>query len=113
MEPEGKGVKVASNSSHGVPAMMQPKAIIQGFNGRGNIKDAEMSEVYKMIRKKDKMLEEENKRLNFILHQQEITMEAGREMENEYHQRIREYDHTQMPFAFRVQPIQPNLHERI
>ena len=36
------------------------------------------------------------------------------QMENEYHhQRVRDYQQSHMPFAFRVQPIQPNLHERI
>ncbi|KAJ4835940.1 Agamous-like MADS-box protein mads9 [Turnera subulata] len=61
-----------------------------------------------------KNLEEEGKRLSFILQQQEMAMEEdAREMENAYHQqKLREYN-TQMPFAFRVQPIQPNLQERM
>ncbi|GFY85563.1 K-box region and MADS-box transcription factor family protein [Actinidia rufa] len=59
----------------------------------------------------EKMLEDENKHLNFMLHQQGMTMES-REMENGYQQRVRDYQH-QMPFAFHVQPIQPNLQDRI
>ncbi|KAL7263151.1 hypothetical protein ACSBR1_001346 [Camellia fascicularis] len=70
-------------------------------NGLGSVRE-----------KQKKMLEEENKHLNFMLHQQEMNMESSREMENGYHQRVRDFQ-SQMPFAFRVQPIQPNLQERI
>ncbi|KAL7246189.1 hypothetical protein ACSBR2_001339 [Camellia fascicularis] len=70
-------------------------------NGLGSVRE-----------KQKKMLEEENKHLNFMLHQQEMNMESTREMENGYHQRVRDFQ-SQMPFAFRVQPIQPNLQERI
>ncbi|RVW51165.1 Floral homeotic protein PMADS 2 [Vitis vinifera] len=62
-----------------------------------------------------RILEEENKHLNYIVHHQGMPMEAGnvREVESGYHQRaVRDYN-PQMPFAFRVQPIQPNLQERI
>jgi MADS-box transcription factor len=38
---------------------------------------------------------------------------ASREMEDDYEQRVRDYNISQMPFAFRVQPIQPNLQERM
>ncbi|XP_022941442.1 floral homeotic protein PMADS 2-like isoform X2 [Cucurbita moschata] len=38
--------------------------------------------------------------------------ECVREMDNGYNQRMRDFN-SQMPFAFRVQPIQPNLQERI
>ena len=46
--------------------------------------------------------------------QQEMAMEeSAMEMENAYHQqRVRDYN-SQVPFAFRVQPIQPNLQERM
>uniref|UniRef100_A0A6N2LSY2 MADS-box domain-containing protein n=1 Tax=Salix viminalis TaxID=40686 RepID=A0A6N2LSY2_SALVM len=61
-----------------------------------------------------KMLDEEFKRLQFVLQQQEMAMEENAmEMENAYHQqRMRDYNF-QAPFAFRVQPIQPNLQERM
>ncbi|KAF5955001.1 hypothetical protein HYC85_007857 [Camellia sinensis] len=77
-------------------------------NGLGSVREKQAS---LMILLK-KMLEEENKHLNFMLHQQEMNMESSREMENGYHQRVRDFQ-SQMPFAFRVQPIQPNLQERI
>jgi MADS-box transcription factor len=39
--------------------------------------------------------------------------ENAMEMENAYHhQRVRDYN-SQVPLAFRVQPIQPNLQERM
>nr|ADM72972.1 PISTILLATA-like protein 5 [Platanus x hispanica] len=57
----------------------------------------------------EKNLEEENKHLSYMLHHQEMAMSGNtRAMENEYHQKERDY-HSQMPFNFRVQPIQPNL----
>ncbi|KAL7246188.1 hypothetical protein ACSBR2_001339 [Camellia fascicularis] len=80
-------------------------------NGLGSVREKQM-EYIDMMEKNKKMLEEENKHLNFMLHQQEMNMESTREMENGYHQRVRDFQ-SQMPFAFRVQPIQPNLQERI
>nr|AJN00602.1 MADS domain transcription factor GLOBOSA-like protein [Camellia oleifera] len=80
-------------------------------NGLGSVREKQM-EYIDMMEKNKKTLEEENKHLNFILHQQEMNMESSREMENGYHQRVRDFQ-SQMPFAFRVQPIQPNLQERI
>ncbi|XP_050228483.1 agamous-like MADS-box protein MADS9 [Mercurialis annua] len=82
-------------------------------NGLAGVRDKQM-EYYKTMKKNEKMLEDENKRLSFILQQQEMAMEENvREMENPYHQqRVRDYN-SQMPFAFRVQPIQPNLQERM
>ncbi|CAN6583746.1 unnamed protein product [Malus baccata var. baccata] len=68
--------------------------------------------------KQGKALEDENKRLTYELQkQQEMKIEANvRNMENGYHQRqLGNYNNNQqqIPFAFRVQPIQPNLQERI
>ncbi|PSS00121.1 Floral homeotic protein like [Actinidia chinensis var. chinensis] len=77
-------------------------------NGLAGIREKQM-EVFRMMKKNEMMLEDENKHLNLML--QGMTMES-REMDNGYHQRVRDYQH-QMPFAFRVQPIQPNLQERI
>ncbi|KAL9394521.1 hypothetical protein Peur_013806 [Populus x canadensis] len=71
-------------------------------------------EYHSMLEQNDKMLDEEFKRLQFVLQQQEMAMgENAMEMENAYHQqRMRDYNF-QVPFAFRVQPIQPNLQERM
>jgi MADS-box transcription factor len=50
----------------------------------------------------------------YLQQQQEMAMgENAMEMENAYHQqRVRDYN-SQVPLAFRVQPIQPNLQERM
>ncbi|XP_071721902.1 agamous-like MADS-box protein MADS9 [Rutidosis leptorrhynchoides] len=74
-------------------------------------------EIYRTMKRNDKILEEENNQLHFALQQQEMEKLAldnnVREMDSAYQQRIiREYN-SQMPFAFRVQPIQPNLQDRI
>ncbi|KAA8538400.1 hypothetical protein F0562_028054 [Nyssa sinensis] len=82
-------------------------------NGLASVRDKQL-EIYKMIKKHDKMLEEENKHLNYKLRwQQEMAMDGNlRDLENGYLQKVRDFQ-PQMPFAFRVQPIQPNLQERI
>ncbi|XP_052191029.1 agamous-like MADS-box protein MADS9 [Diospyros lotus] len=82
-------------------------------NGLARIRDKQM-EYYNMMKENEEMVEEENKRLNYELHQKLMNIERG-EMESGYHQQQRaaDYQTTQMPFAFRVQPIQPNLQERI
>nr|AGL09298.1 pistillata [Populus tomentosa] len=71
-------------------------------------------EYHSMLEQNEKMLDEEFKHLQFVLQQQEMAMgESAMEMENAYHQqRMRDYNF-QVPFAFRVQPIQPNLQERM
>nr|BAG68951.1 PISTILLATA like protein [Hydrangea macrophylla] len=83
-------------------------------NGLASIRDRK-DEVFETIKKNVKIqaLEDDNKRLIYELHQQEMNMECNvREMENGY-QRVGDYQSHQMPFAFRVQPIQPNLQERM
>nr|CAD32764.1 PISTILLATA homologue [Betula pendula] len=82
-------------------------------NGHSSIRERQM-DLLMRARKKDKILEEENKCLNFTLHQQQMAMEAAscRDVEDDYEQRVRDYN-SQMPFAFRVQPIQPNLQDRM
>lgn len=52
--------------------------------------------------------------LYYMQHQQQMAMEAAscRDVEDDYEQRVRDYN-SQMPFAFRVQPIQPNLQDRM
>ncbi|XP_022981054.1 floral homeotic protein PMADS 2-like [Cucurbita maxima] len=82
-------------------------------NGLTGVRDKQ-SEFMKMMRTNERMMEEENKRLNNELYQKEMEAmgECVREMDNGYNQRMRDFN-SQMPFAFRVQPIQPNLQERI
>ncbi|XP_038899935.1 agamous-like MADS-box protein MADS9 [Benincasa hispida] len=81
-------------------------------NGLTSVREKQ-SEFMKMMRTNEKMMEEENKRLNYELYQKEmVAMGDGvREMDIGYNQRMRDFN-SQMPFAFRVQPIQPNLQER-
>ncbi|KAJ6939197.1 agamous-like MADS-box protein MADS9 [Populus alba x Populus x berolinensis] len=71
-------------------------------------------EFHSMLEQNEKILDEEFKHLQFVLQQQEMAMaENAMEMENAYRQqRVRDYN-SQVPFAFRVQPIQPNLQERM
>ncbi|KAF8011108.1 hypothetical protein BT93_J1659 [Corymbia citriodora subsp. variegata] len=64
-------------------------------NGLAFVRDQKM-EVINTHRRNHKMLEEENKELNY------------------YAQQLQDYkSHHHMPFTFRVQPLQPNLQERI
>ncbi|PIA47574.1 hypothetical protein AQUCO_01400308v1 [Aquilegia coerulea] len=77
-------------------------------NGLSKVRDKK-SDIWRMMRKNTGLLEEENKRLSYHLHSLEIGGN-DREMENGYHQKGRDYP-AQMPFTFRVQPIQPNLQE--
>ncbi|XAR49593.1 hypothetical protein NMG60_11032845 [Bertholletia excelsa] len=59
-------------------------------------------EVYRMMKKNTKLLEEENKELiNYMLNPQGNAMKGG-EMDNEYHhQQVQDFE-DQLPFAFRV-----------
>nr|ABQ85946.1 MADS-box transcription factor PI-like 1 [Trochodendron aralioides] len=80
-------------------------------NGVTNIRHKPM-ELWKTLKKKETMLEEENKHLSYMLHQQEMAMDGRlREMENGYAPKMRDYL-PQMPFAFRLQPMQPNLQDK-
>ncbi|XP_059302457.1 floral homeotic protein PMADS 2 [Lycium ferocissimum] len=83
-------------------------------NGLSSI-SAKQSEILRMVRKNDQILEEEHKQLQYALHQKEMAAMGGNMrvmQEDVYHQRDRDYEY-QMPFALRVQPMQPNLHERM
>ncbi|XP_055831340.1 floral homeotic protein PMADS 2 [Solanum dulcamara] len=86
-------------------------------NGLSSV-SAKQSEILRMIRKNDQILEEENKQLQYALHQKQMAAMGGSgnmrgiHHEEVYHQSDRDYEY-QMPFALRVQPMQPNLHERI
>nr|BAU88527.1 GLOBOSA-like gene [Tricyrtis sp. Shinonome] len=93
---------------------LQPKELIPIEealqNGLIGVRDKQM-DFLKMLKKNEKMLEEENERLTYILHHQHLSMDGNvREMDVGYHQRERDFN-SQMPMAFRVQPIQPNLQE--
>uniref|UniRef100_D9IFM0 B-class MADS-box protein PI n=1 Tax=Oncidium hybrid cultivar TaxID=141207 RepID=D9IFM0_ONCHC len=77
-------------------------------NGLTGVRDKQM-DFLKMLKKNERMLEEENKRLAYLLHHQQLAMEGSmRELDIGFHQKDREYA-AQMPMTFRVQPIQPNL----
>nr|BAI78360.1 GLO-like MADS-box protein [Orchis italica] len=78
-------------------------------NGLAGVRDKQM-DFLKMLKKNERMLEEENKRLTYLLHHQQLAMEGSmRELDIGYHQKDREYAPPPMPMTFRVQPIQPNL----
>ncbi|KAI8531383.1 hypothetical protein RHMOL_Rhmol11G0132100 [Rhododendron molle] len=106
-------------SLHGHKELMALEEALE--TGLASIRDREM-ELFKAMKKNERMLEDENRRLQCMLHhQQGIDME-GEDMENGYqhhhhhhhHHQVREYQ-PQMPFAFhnlQIQPIQPNLQER-
>ncbi|NP_001313964.1 floral homeotic protein PMADS 2-like [Gossypium hirsutum] len=76
---------------------------------------AKQMDVLDMAKKNTKFLEEDNKQLNFIVNQQQLTYENVREHMDYhgYHRAARADFNSQMPFAFRVQPMQPNLQERM
>nr|ACR16043.1 GLOBOSA-like MADS-box transcription factor [Hypoxis villosa] len=79
-------------------------------NGLIGVRDKQ-SEIMKMMKKKGRLIEEENQKLTYMLHHQQLAMEGNvRELEQDYQQKNREYA-SQMPISFRVQPIQPNLQE--
>nr|ACR16042.1 GLOBOSA-like MADS-box transcription factor [Hypoxis villosa] len=79
-------------------------------NGLKGVRNKQM-EIWKMHMHNKRLLEEEQKRLSYVLHHQELAMEENlREVGIRYHQKDREFA-PQIPIAFRVQPIQPNLHE--
>nr|BAH03322.1 MADS-box transcription factor [Habenaria radiata] len=78
-------------------------------NGLTSVREKK-KDFLKMLKKNERMLEEENKRLKYLLHHQQMAIEGSmRELEISYHQKDAEYAN-QMPMIFRVQPFQPNLH---
>ncbi|KAK8315188.1 hypothetical protein V6Z11_D01G222200 [Gossypium hirsutum] len=62
--------------------------------------------------KNTKFLEEDYKQLSFILNQQQVAYESAREQMDHGYQRARDYN-SQMSSTFQVQPMQPNLQERM
>ncbi|KAM0854139.1 hypothetical protein ACQ4PT_050597 [Festuca glaucescens] len=105
---------------------LQPKELIAIEealqNGQTNLRE-KMMDHWKMHKRNEKMLEEENKLLvlrmkrriyrsllSCFQHQQEVELSGGmREMDLGY-QQSRDLA-AQMPFTFRVQPSHPNLQE--
>ncbi|XP_042374276.1 MADS-box transcription factor 2-like [Zingiber officinale] len=76
--------------------------------GLTSVREKQM-EIWKMHKKNEKLLEEENKQLTYMLHHQQLAMD-GSVQGLELGYKEREFA-PQMTMAFRVQPIQPNLHE--
>ncbi|KAE9446519.1 hypothetical protein C3L33_21595, partial [Rhododendron williamsianum] len=86
-------------SLHGHKELMALEEALE--TGLASIRDREM-ELFKVMKKNERMLEDDNRRLQCMLHQQGIDMEGG-DMENGYHQhqhhqhhQVREYQ-PQMP----------------
>nr|AFH66789.1 PI-like MADS-box protein [Narcissus tazetta subsp. chinensis] len=75
-------------------------------NGVASVRAKQM-EYLKMLKLNGKLLEEENKKLAYLLHHQQLAMGGH---QNGRHQRETEYA-SEVPMALRVQPIQPNLQE--
>nr|WCS16009.1 PI [Allium cepa] len=75
-------------------------------DGVASVRNKQM-EYLKMLKLNGKILEEENKKLSYVLHHQQLAMEGNR---NRFHQRAAEYV-PEMPTASRVQPFQPNLQQ--
>ncbi|KAG6387923.1 hypothetical protein SASPL_153118 [Salvia splendens] len=83
-------------------------------NGITTLKAKQM-EFVRMMRKHNEMMEEENQNLLFKLRQMHLDPMDDNVMEAQgvYDQQVADYEaQQQMPFAFRVQPMQPNLQER-
>ncbi|XP_062024641.1 agamous-like MADS-box protein MADS9 isoform X1 [Rosa rugosa] len=73
-------------------------------NGLASIRDR-MSKYMDAVRENNRALEDENKRLAYQLHKMMKSEENLRDMNYN--------NNTQIPFALRVQPNQPNLHDRM
>ncbi|KAJ4847764.1 Agamous-like MADS-box protein mads9 [Turnera subulata] len=86
-------------------------------NGLASVREKQW-DYYRMIERNTQVLEEEGKRLSFILQQQQENMaveeEEAREMDNAYGQeKLSEYN-SSIPFPFVLQPThQPNLEKRM
>ncbi|EHA8591311.1 MADS-box transcription factor 2 [Cocos nucifera] len=79
-------------------------------NGLTSVRGKQMEFLMK-LKKNERLLEEENKHLTFLLHHQELAMN-GNLWELELGHPLKDGDlASQIPIAFHVQPIQPNLQE--
>nr|AWD93714.1 GLOBOSA1 [Nicotiana benthamiana] len=103
-----KGEDITSLNNHR-ELMMLEDALENGLTSIRN----KQNELLRMMRKKTQSMEEEQDQLNCQLRQLEIaSMNRNMgEIGQVFQQRENEYQN-QMPFAFRVQPMQPNLQER-
>ncbi|KAI4375148.1 hypothetical protein MLD38_013052 [Melastoma candidum] len=70
-------------------------------------------ELMKTYRRNQKLLEEENRELHFHLQQRDAVMAESMRMAGAGSGEGGGDYNSQLPFAFRVQPIQPNMQERI
>ncbi|GKU98463.1 hypothetical protein SLEP1_g11467 [Rubroshorea leprosula] len=73
---------------------------------------AKQMDLLDMTSRNWKILKEENKELQIILHRQELAMENARDQIDNGYQRAGDYNE-QVPFGFWVQPIQPNSQKRM
>ncbi|XP_065847219.1 floral homeotic protein PMADS 2-like [Euphorbia lathyris] len=113
-----KGLDIGS--MHYLELMDIERSLEQGLDGISK----QRIELRRIMDENVENLEEENNRLIFELQQKEMAEEEKMmENQNPYHQypvnvnmNMKEYNSpamATMPFAFRIQPIQPNLRERM
>ncbi|RWR92771.1 GLOBOSA-like protein gene [Cinnamomum micranthum f. kanehirae] len=80
-------------------------------NGLTGVRDKQ-EELLSILKKNERILEEENMRLTYMLHHHHLAIDGNvRDVEQGYQQKESECS-SQMQFAFRVQPIQPNLQNK-
>ncbi|KAK9757500.1 hypothetical protein RND81_01G166400 [Saponaria officinalis] len=103
MQIELRHLKGEDITSLPYPDLMRLEDALE--NGLVSVREKQM-EIYKMHKKNHRMLEEENNQLAYMLHKQ-AEMEGGICSSNNYDQ------HPIPSFGFRVQPMQPNLQDRM
>ncbi|XXG87100.1 hypothetical protein AAC387_Pa11g1871 [Persea americana] len=80
-------------------------------NGLTGVRDKQ-EELLSILKKNERILEEENMRLMYMLHHHHLAIDGNvRDVEQGCQQKERDCS-SQMQFAFRVQPIQPNLQNK-
>ncbi|KAK9740984.1 hypothetical protein RND81_03G074800 [Saponaria officinalis] len=119
MQIELRHLKGEDITSLPYPDLMRLEDALE--SGLVGVREKQM-EIYKMYKKNHRMLEEENNQLTYMVHKQEMErmddnmreMEVGgvcssnpQDQQRNYH-----YQHHN-PFGFRVQPMQPNLQDRM
>nr|CAA56656.1 SLM2 [Silene latifolia subsp. alba] len=113
MQIELRHLKGEDITSLPYPDLMRLEDALE--NGLVGVREKQM-EMYKLHKKNHKMLEDENNQLAYMLHKQEMDgnmreMEAGvcsNPSDRDYH-----YQNPIPPYGFRVQPMQPNLQDRM
>nr|ABG90946.1 PI1 [Streptochaeta angustifolia] len=113
IKKENDNMQIELRHLKGEDLTLQPKELIAIEealqNGQTKLRDKQM-EHWRMLRRNEKMLEEENKLLAFRLHQQDVALTGSmRDLELGYHPG-RDFA-SQMPITFHVQPSHPNLQE--